>query len=84
MSFPDRLSSVCPFVCKLFTFLIFFFRTISPISIKLGTNHPWVKKIQVDLNEGPNPFQAGYNTEIHVAKIPVSYTHLTLPTICSV
>ena len=32
---------------------IFFSRTTEPISTKLGTKHPWVKGIQISLNEEP-------------------------------
>ena len=35
---------------------MFFSRTTWPLSTKLVTLHPWVKGIQVWLNEGPNPF----------------------------
>ena len=38
---------------------IFFSRTTEPFSTKLVTMHPWVKGIQVCLNEGPNPFPRG-------------------------
>jgi hypothetical protein len=27
-----------------------------PISVKLGTNHPWVKRIKNYLKEGPSSF----------------------------
>ena len=40
---------------------IFFFRTNGPNSIKLGTNYPWVKGIQVCSNKGPGPLQRGDN-----------------------
>jgi hypothetical protein len=30
-------------------------------SIKLGTNYPWVKGIQVCSNKGPGPLQRGNN-----------------------
>jgi hypothetical protein len=30
-----------------------------PISIKLGTNHPWVKKILNYSNKGAGPLQRG-------------------------
>jgi hypothetical protein len=40
---------------------IFFFRTNGPNSMKLGTNHPWVKGIQVCSNKGPGPLQMGNN-----------------------
>jgi hypothetical protein len=36
---------------------IFFSRTSRPISIKLGTNHPWVKGIVNYSNKGPGPLQ---------------------------
>jgi hypothetical protein len=32
-------------------------RTSRPISIKLGTNHPWVKEILDYTNKGPGPLQ---------------------------
>jgi hypothetical protein len=32
-----------------------------PNLIKLGTNYPWVKGIQVYSNKGPGPFQRGNN-----------------------
>jgi hypothetical protein len=38
-----------------------FSRTTGPISIKLGTNHPWVKGIPVCSNEGADPLQRGDN-----------------------
>jgi hypothetical protein len=38
-----------------------FSRTCQPISIKLGTNHPWVKGIQVCTNKGPGPLKRGDN-----------------------
>jgi hypothetical protein len=37
------------------------FRTSRPISIKLGTNDPWVKGIQNCTNKGSSPFQRGDN-----------------------
>jgi hypothetical protein len=43
-------------------FLKFFFsRTSRPNSIKLGTNYPWVKGIQISSNKGPGPLQRGDN-----------------------
>jgi hypothetical protein len=38
-----------------------FSRTSSPISIKLGTNHPWVKEILNYANKGPDFLQTGDN-----------------------
>jgi hypothetical protein len=35
----------------------FLSRTTGTISIKLGTNYPWIKGIKVCSNKGPNPFQ---------------------------
>jgi hypothetical protein len=39
----------------------FFSRTSKPNSIKLGTNYPWVKRIQFCSNKGPGPLQRGDN-----------------------
>ena len=50
VSFSEHLSSVCSSVT--FHILNFFSRTAGPISTKLGTKYPWVKGIQVCLNEG--------------------------------
>jgi hypothetical protein len=36
---------------------IFFYRTTGPILTRLGTNHPWVKGIQVFSSKGPDPLQ---------------------------
>jgi hypothetical protein len=38
-----------------------FSRTSRHNSIKLNTNYPWVKEIQVCSNKGPSPFQRGDN-----------------------
>jgi hypothetical protein len=43
---------------------IFFPRTRTPISIKLGTNHPWVKGILDCSNTGPGPHQRGDNNKV--------------------
>jgi hypothetical protein len=40
---------------------IFFFRTSRPISIKFGTNHPWVKRIKDCSKEGPCSFSRRNN-----------------------
>jgi hypothetical protein len=37
---------------------IFFCRTSLPISVKLCTNYPWIKRIQNCSNKGPHPFQS--------------------------
>jgi hypothetical protein len=42
---------------------IFFSRTTWPILTRLGTNHLWVKGIQVFSNEGDNPFPRGDNSK---------------------
>jgi hypothetical protein len=36
-------------------------RTSKANSIKLGTNYPWVKGIQVCSNRGPGPLERGHN-----------------------
>jgi hypothetical protein len=38
-----------------------FSTTSRRISIKLGTNHPWVKELLDYPNKGPGPFQWGDN-----------------------
>ena len=65
VSFSDHfLSIVCLPVCLLtFHIFIFFSRTTGPMSTKLGTRHPWVKRIQVCSNEGPHPFPRGDNSK---------------------
>jgi hypothetical protein len=45
-------------------FLNIFSRTSWPKSIKLGTNYPLVKRIQVCSNKGPGPLQRGIITEM--------------------
>jgi hypothetical protein len=40
---------------------ILFTRTSWPNSIKLGTNYPWVKGIQICSNKGRSPLQKGDN-----------------------
>jgi hypothetical protein len=42
-------------------FLKSFSRTGRPKSIKLGTDYPWVKGIQLCSNKGPGPLQRGDN-----------------------
>jgi hypothetical protein len=46
--------SLCVYIEKIFS-------SNGPISIKLGTNHPWVNRIQNCTNQGPGPFQRGDN-----------------------
>ena len=55
--------SVCPSVCPSVNFYIFdfFSRTAGPILTRLGTNHPWVKGIQVCSNEKDIPSPRGDN-----------------------
>ena len=45
-------------------FKIFFSNTTGLISTKLGTKHPWAKRILVFSNEGPHPFPRGDDYEI--------------------
>jgi hypothetical protein len=42
----------------------FFSRTSSPISFKLGINHPWVKGIINCSNKGLGPLQRGDNLKM--------------------
>jgi hypothetical protein len=41
--------------------LLWKFSKIRPKSIKLGTNYPWVKRIQFYSDKGPGPLQRGDN-----------------------
>jgi hypothetical protein len=45
-------------------FKIFFSRTSRPKSVKLGTNYPLVRRIQVSSNKGLGPLQSGIITEM--------------------
>jgi hypothetical protein len=58
-----RRPSVRPSVCPSVNFYIFdfFSRTTGPILTRLGTNHSWVKGIQVCSNKGPGRLQRGDN-----------------------
>jgi hypothetical protein len=38
-----------------------FSRISRPVSIKLGANHPWVKRILNCSNKGPGPLETGEN-----------------------
>jgi hypothetical protein len=40
-----------------------FKKKTGPILTRLGTNHPWVKGIQVCLKEGDSPSPRGDNSE---------------------
>jgi hypothetical protein len=40
---------------------IFFSRTSTPISVKLGAYHSWVKGIFICTNKGPGPLHRGDN-----------------------
>jgi hypothetical protein len=46
----------CVYIKKIFSS-----RISRPISIKLGINHPWVKRILNCSNKGPGPLQRGDN-----------------------
>ena len=62
VSFSDRLSSVCPSVCKRFLFLT---SSQKPLGqFQPSTKHPWVKGIHVCTNERSCPFPRGYNYKI--------------------
>jgi hypothetical protein len=45
----------------MFTLKTIFSRTSKPISIKLGTNHPWVKRIKDCSKELPGSFPRVHN-----------------------
>jgi hypothetical protein len=58
VSFTDRLLSVWRLSVR-----HFFFRTAWPISTKVGTNHPYAKRIQNCTNEAHPPSPRGDNSE---------------------
>jgi hypothetical protein len=60
-------------------FKIFFSRTSSPISIKLGRNHPWVKRILNCSNKGPGPPQRGDNLKNGVGHLKIFFSRTTEP-----
>jgi hypothetical protein len=52
---------------------IFFSRTTGPSLTRLGTNHPWMKGIQICSNEGDKPSPRGDNSKrvkIHWSSSP--------------
>jgi hypothetical protein len=53
---------------------IFFSRTSNLISIKLGTNHSYVKGIKNHTNQGPDPFQGGDNHK----NAKIGWSHLKI------
>jgi hypothetical protein len=60
--------------------IIFFPRTSGPISIKLGTNHPWVMRIANCPNEGPVHIQREIITKMQqwgTCEDPVFLAHLS-------
>jgi hypothetical protein len=61
VSFSDRPASVCLSVN--FYIFDFFSGTTGPILTRVGTNHTWVKGIQVCSKEGDSPSQRGDNSE---------------------
>jgi hypothetical protein len=58
---PSPMGDNCKRVEIHWIFLKIFSRTTWPISIKLGTNHPWVKGIPNCSNEESGPLQRGDN-----------------------
>jgi hypothetical protein len=54
---------------------VFFSRTSWPNSIKLKTNYPWMKGIQVCSNKGPGPLQRGNN---HKKNVKMCWGHLKI------
>ena len=53
------VSVVVVVVVVLYFHIFFFSRITVSISTKLGTKHPWVTRIKVSSNEGPQPFSRG-------------------------
>jgi hypothetical protein len=62
-----------------FTLKKIFSRTSRPISLKLFTNHPWVKKIVNCSNEGPGPLQRGNNHKNGLGNLKIFFPRTTEP-----
>ena len=61
---------------------IFFSRTIGPIFTRFGTNHPWVKGIQICSKEGVYPSPRGDNSErvkIHWKFLQIFFSRTSRP-----
>jgi hypothetical protein len=59
---------------------MFFSRTSRPNSIKLCTNYPWVKGIQVCSNKGPGPLQMGdKNVKMGWGNLKIFFSRATGP-----
>jgi hypothetical protein len=61
---------------------IFFSRTFWPILTRLGTNHPWVKGIQIFSKEGASHFPRGDNSErvkIHWKSLKTFFSRTSRP-----
>jgi hypothetical protein len=54
----------------------FFSRTTGHNSIKLGTNHHWVKEIQVCSNKGPGPHK---NAKMGWGHLKIFFSQTTEP-----
>ena len=63
--------------------IIFFFRQIIMLNAE---NDTYINTTNIIYNEEKNLVELAENSKINIGNtnIPVSYTHLTLPTICSV
>ena len=53
---------------------------VNPIGLRLGVNKTWQSRWYAD----PREYADLVLEDIKIRKMAVSYTHLTLPTICSV
>jgi hypothetical protein len=58
---------------------MFFSKTSSPKSIKLGTNYNWVKEIQVYSNKGSGPLQRGDNHKNGMSHLKIFFSRTTGP-----
>jgi hypothetical protein len=63
------------FTCAIYWNKIFFFRTSGTITIKLDTNHSWVKGILNCSNKGPGPLQRGDNHKYWVRSFKNLHNH---------
>jgi hypothetical protein len=69
-------------IAKRFLKILIFSRTCKTISIELGTNHPWVKGIQVYSNKGSGLLQTGdndKNAQIGCGHLKIFFSRTTGP-----
>ena len=83
---PVSSINVTPMVDVMLVLLIVFMVTAPLLTVGVPVNLPKVEANSLDAQKEPLEISINENNEIYLGEdlIPVSYTHLTLPTIYSV